>query len=286
MELSQLRYFLAVARLEHMTHAAEELHIAQPALTKAIRKLEAELGVPLVERRGRNIALTPAGHALQGLLAEPLARLNAIPEELRRLAQAEDRTVRLKVLTASTIVTACVIRYRASHPDLQFDLLLGEDASGADVVVDTCDLADPPCQGRLFAERVFLAVPRESPLARRDSLPLADAREETFITLASNRRFTDLCSTWCRQAGFAPRRIYEGDSPATIRNLIALGCGVGFWPERTWGSVGDGIALVPVAEPRCARRLIIRRADTASALRPAVQDFVDTLVDEFAALLG
>lgn len=285
MELSQLRYFLAVARLEHMTHAAEALHIAQPALTKAIRKLEVELGVPLVERRGRNIALTPAGHALRELLAEPLARLDAIPGELRRLAHAEDRTVRLQVLTASTIVTDCVIRHRATHPDVQFDLLLGEDAAGADVVVDTCDMASPPCPGRLFAERVLLAVPRDSPLARRNSLCLAEAREETFITLASNRRFTDLCNAWCRRAGFIPRRIYEGDSPSTLRNLIALGYGVGFWPERTWGGVGESIALLPVTDPPCARRLVIRRAETPRALRPAVQGFVDALAETFAALM-
>lgn len=286
MELTQLRYFLAVARLEHMTRAAAQLHIAQPALTKSIRKLEAELGAALVERKGRNIALTVAGHALAEMLEEPMAQLDAIPGELASLARAEDATIRLKVLAATSFVTDCVIRYRAAHPGLQFDLLLVDDAAGADVVVDTCGVEGAPPSGRAFAERVLLAVPRESPLAGCGSVALAQAREETFITLAGNRKFADLCGGWCRQAGFTPRRIYESDGPATIRNLIALGCGVGLWPEHTWGAPGEGVVLVPITDPRCARRMVVRRAETPRALRPAVQDFADTLTAGFAGLLG
>lgn len=286
MELAQLRYFLAVAQLEHMTRAAEQMHIAQPALTKSIRKLEAELGVALVERKGRNIALTAEGRALAAMLAEPLEQLDAIPGELLRLKRSEDATIRLKVLAATSFVTDCVIRYRAAHPGLQFDLLLVGDAAGADVVVDTAGVAGTPPPGRAFDERVLLAVPRESPLAGRGSITLAQAREETFITLAGNRKFADLCGAWCRRAGFTPRRIYESDGPATIRNLIALGCGVGLWPERTWGAPGEGVALVPITAPQCARRLIVRLSDTRRAQRPVVRDFADTLTAGFAGLLG
>ena len=285
MELSQLRYFMAVAQLEHMTRAAEQLHIAQPALTKAIRKLEGELGYALVARKGRNIVLTPAGHALRTLLAEPLDLLDAIPDKLRRVAEQEDHTIRLKVLAASTVVTACVIRYRKAHPECQFDLMLGESGAGADVVVDTCDLRDRVHQGHVFDERVMLAVPRESPLARLESVHLAKAREETFITLAGNRKFSDLCALWCRQAGFTPIRSYEGDSPATIRNLIALGCGVGFWPEKTWGDAGEGIVTLPVLYPSCGRHLVISHV-TDTIPNQVTQAFVDTLVQDMHEMLN
>ena len=64
MELTQLTYFLTVAQMQHMTRAAEALHIAQPALTKSVQRLESELGVPLIARKGRGIALTPYGQRL------------------------------------------------------------------------------------------------------------------------------------------------------------------------------------------------------------------------------
>ena len=66
MELTQLTYFLTVAQMQHMTRAAEALHIAQPALTKSVQRLESELGVPLIARKGRGIALTPYGQRLGG----------------------------------------------------------------------------------------------------------------------------------------------------------------------------------------------------------------------------
>lgn len=72
MELTQLTYFLTVAQMQHMTHAAEALHIAQPALTKSVQRLESELGVPLIARKGRGIALTPYGQRLADELQQPL----------------------------------------------------------------------------------------------------------------------------------------------------------------------------------------------------------------------
>ena len=85
MELLQLRYFLVAAQYQHMTKAAEHLQIAQPALSQAIHRLEAELGVPLFERKNRSIELNDEGKFLQKRLIPILSSLDRLPEELRKL---------------------------------------------------------------------------------------------------------------------------------------------------------------------------------------------------------
>ena len=286
MEFNQLRYFMAVAEKEHVTRAAEELHIAQPALTKSIRKLEAELGYPLITKKGRNIELTPFGRALHELLVEPLSKLDAIPGQLHKLARGESTTIRLKLLAASTFATACVVNYRAAHPQCRFNLMLDESGTEADMVIDTCGMNETVIGGLTFSEPVYLAVPKESVWAKSDSISLKKVREETFITLAGNRKYTDLCTSWCHQAGFSPRSSFEGDSPATVRNLIALGCGVGFWPERTWGDAGEGITLLKVTSPDCGRKLILRWSENSRTSSHIVQEFVDAFVQEMQHLFS
>ena len=99
MELLQLRYFLVAAQYQHMTKAAEHLQIAQPALSQAIHRLEAELGVPLFERKNRSIELNDEGKFLQKRLIPILSSLDRLPEELRKGKEAATHTVHLSSCT-------------------------------------------------------------------------------------------------------------------------------------------------------------------------------------------
>ena len=87
MELFQLKYFLAVAKYEHVTKAAESLHIAQPAVSQAIRHLEEEFDTPLFDRENRHITLNATGKMLQKRLTPIMAALDAIPDEIKEAAQ-------------------------------------------------------------------------------------------------------------------------------------------------------------------------------------------------------
>ena len=120
MELLQLEYFYAVAQNQHMTRTAEQLHIAQPSLTQSIRRLEKELGVPLFYRSGRNIALTTYGEALQNALTPVLKTLHQIPTQLQQMALEREKTIRLNVLAASTLVTQALISYKKDHDGSAF----------------------------------------------------------------------------------------------------------------------------------------------------------------------
>ena len=99
MELFQLKYFLAVAKYEHVTKAAESLHIAQPAVSQAIRHLEEEFDTPLFNRENRHITLNATGKMLQKRLTPIMAALDAIPDEIKEAAQQNQPVIHLTCRT-------------------------------------------------------------------------------------------------------------------------------------------------------------------------------------------
>ena len=225
MELQQLRYFDEVARTQHVTNSAKKLNVAQPALTQSIRRLERELGVTLFERVGRNVRLTACGEALQKRIA-PLLAADAIAA------------------------------YRSAHPDARFVVTQEASSRRWDLRVRTvrAESADP--RARRFFERIGIAVPAER--ASQEPLPLSDLADEPFICLAGSRTFRAVCDEACAHAGFVPRVAFESDSPAVVKNMIGLGLGVGFWPERSWGGLDDSSArLASIADAPFARTIEI-----------------------------
>ena len=262
MELTQLRYFMAVAESLHMTASAERLHVAQPALSQAIARLERELGVSLFERAGRKLALTPCGAFLHERLRVPLDTLEELPREIAALARVEDKTVRLNVLAASKPVTDAIIAYQATHPDVRFRLLQRSNAEECDISVSSEPFTQTVKKEAavVLEERIFLAVPCEGGYGGRTEVLLAEVAEEGFISLAGSRQFRGICDKFCMQAGFTPHIAFESDDPASVRGLIAAHAGIGFWPEFSFGSCEDaGVRLLTIREPHCSRKLVLHR---------------------------
>ena len=281
MELAKLRYFYVVAKHQHVTRAAEEIHIAQPALTKSIKQLEEELETPLFYKQGRNVRLTEYGKYLQGKLEGLFAQLDNIPAELNALKEGLRKTVRVNVLAASTAVTDAVVSYKKKHPEVIFRLIRNESEIDCDVSVsiDNADLAALPAYtGRcVMEEKIYLAVPKNSPYAARESISLKEVKEESFVELAGSRLFRAVCDKFCAYAGFKPKISFESDSPAAVRNVIGAGAGVGFWPEYSWGKVSADVVLLPISEPICQRKLLLglHESPVPSAVAP---DFYEYLV--------
>ena len=280
MELTQLKYFLTVAETQHMTRSASLLHVAQPALTKSIKLLEAELGVPLFARRGRNIVLTVYGKYLKEHLAPILDHLEEIPHLLRKMAEREAETIRINVLSASMPVTEAVIRYRRENPSVNFQITQNVTDELYDIRVTTRFPSQPLPEGNLHIlnEEIFLAVPDISEYAGRDSLALSEVKDSGFISLVGSKQLRVLCDRFCRQAGFEPNVIFESDSPDAARNMIEACLGVGFWPEYSWGMPPSGrIRLLHTLSPKCRRELLFScRSEGENA--ETVKNFFDFLI--------
>ena len=239
MDLIQLRYFQAVARHQHVSRAAAELRVAQPALSRAIARLEAELGVPLFDRRGRRVRLNRFGAMFLARAGRALDELDQGQHELRDAAGLAQGTVAVAAETLRTL-SGLVAGFLAGHPGVRFRLFQSPAPAMAAQLqageVDLC-LASQPLPGpalasaglvsiELLSEEVLLAVPPSHRLAGRTRAGVGELAGEPFVTTRpgywqralTDRLFTDAVI------------VCEGDEPYAIRGLISAGVGIGLMP--------------------------------------------------------
>ena len=280
MEFTTLRYFYEAARLQHVTKAAQALHIAQPALTKSIKALEEELGVKLFYKVGRGIVLSEYGAFLKDKAEKIIREIDSLPIELEKLIDARRNTVDLNVLAASTITTKIIIDFKKRYPNAIFTMTQQENKKKSDIAILTntagADIMPDAKKKDIVEERIFLAVP-SSDFAGKEEIDLEEAANCDFISLSGSRRFRPLCDAYCSFAGFKPRVIFESDSLIAVKNLIAAGVGVAFWPEFSWGQMEstEKIRLLRIKNPDCQREIITYLSEDAS---PAAEDFYDFMV--------
>ncbi len=262
MELTQLRYFLKVAELQHITRAAQELNIVQPALTQTIHRLENELGVPLFASKGRNIVLTEYGRYFYDKLSPLLTEILDLPEQLHSMSHLENSTIHLNVLAASSLVTQAIIEYQRIDDSLHIQLNQSEQMDLCDICVTTKLFYQEPeiKNDSVFVctENIFLAVPDIPRFQGKSSISLEEIKNEEFISLSGAKQFRAICDKYCRNAGIKPNIIFESDSPAAVKNMIAANMGVGFWPEFSWEKVENKrVKLLPITDPLCSRDILI-----------------------------
>ena len=280
MELTTLRYFYEAAKKEHITKAAESLHIAQPALTKTIKSLEEELGVKLFYKVGRGIILSEYGKFLMEKAEIILKEADSLPIELEKLIDAKKNTVDINVLAASTITTKIIIDFKKIYPNVIFSMTQQENKKKSDIEILTntanSELRLKVKRKDIIEERIFLAVPSRSELSDKDVIDLSEVADSDFISLSGARRFRPLCDAFCSFAGFKPRVVFDSDSLIAVKNLIAAGVGVAFWPEFSWGKLEntDNIKLLRIKNPDCRREIITYLSEDCSDMANAFYDFM------------
>ncbi|MDD7689442.1 MAG: LysR family transcriptional regulator [Ellagibacter isourolithinifaciens] len=285
MELLQLRYFLAVAESEHMTNTAKQLHIAQPALTQSIHRLEQELGVSLFERAGRGIRLSPAGAYVRDRVKPAMETLENVARDVQLFQQGEQGVVRVGVHAASGVAIDGIAAYSELNPHVSFDVTQDERERHRDVIVTTItprgsSTVENAVEKTPFSERIGIVVPASSALGNTASL--ADFASERFIALAGSRRFREVCDTFCARRAFTPHIAFESDNPLVVKKMIGLGLGVGFWPDHSWGDLDPkSCRLVHLQEPEFTRDVIVAKTSRCTPDSEA-QRFYDFLLDYVA----
>lgn len=263
MEWQQLEYFQAVARLEHFTHAARQLALSQPALSRSIARLEDELGVPLFERQGRRVRLTRYGRAFLAHVERALQAIDAGKREVSDMAGPERGVVTLAFLRTlgASMLPEALGAFRERHPDVHFHLTQNYSSALLDLLaegaVDLCLFAPPEERpGMLWrpvlTEEIYVVVAPGHRLASRESIALAELADEPLILLKPGYGMRRITDALCRQAGFTPRIAFEGEDTATVTGLATAGLGVGFIPALAVTERPDARYL-RVSEPRCER---------------------------------
>ncbi|AUH67254.1 MULTISPECIES: LysR family transcriptional regulator [Gordonia] len=243
MELRHLRYFAAVADTCHFGRAADRLHIAQPALSYAIRQLEAELGVSLFARTTRQVTLTAAGEFLKGEVDRILVGIDAAVDGVQRVAAGRSGVVRLG-LTGIAVFShlpriARAVRSELPHVELRIvsDLLTPDQCDRLrDGAIDLGVLR-PPVVGEgievrtIDVEPLVLAVASDHRLAVEPVVSVDDLRSESFVMYDSrDSAVNEAAVRTCRTAGFVPHRAHDASGTPVLLALVAAGLGVALLP--------------------------------------------------------
>lgn len=260
MELRQLVYFEAVVRYGGFSRAAEQLRIAQPAVSAQIRRLESELGTPLLERTTRRVALTNAGQLLLARTRAVLDQLDGVRADLDELASVVRGHLRVGATQglAALDVPRLLAGFHRRYPGVTLALrtgLIGElladlDVGGLDVVLGPihADLGPTFHAEPLVAEEIVLIAP-VGRLPGADPVPLERVRDEPFVCLAAGSGLHAILLDAAAAAGFQPRIGFETYSPASILELVAAGLGVALLAASNARAPGPPVAVHPLAHP-------------------------------------
>ncbi|MFC6230463.1 LysR family transcriptional regulator [Paenibacillus allorhizosphaerae] len=293
MELRQLQYFVKVARKQHVTQAAEELHVAQSAVSRQIHQLEEELGVQLFVQKGRNLQLTSVGKLFLSRVEGILTDLERAVNEIHEYLDPEHGEIRIGFPHSLGIylLPTVVAHFRKSHPGVKFRLRQGTyNSLIRDVLKGEIDLAfispfpekhERVCGELLLQEELYAILPQGHLLAEYKQIRLEQLKDDSFVMFSEEYSLRSIVLDACAQAGFTPQIGFEGEETDTIRGLVAAGMGVSLLPEMALTEISELQPVkVRVVDPQVTRSvgLIHRSGEKLPLVAGVFQRF---LIDFF-----
>jgi len=252
MEIEVLRWFAQVADGMTVTEVAEIDRVSQPGVSRALARLDREMGTPLLQRSGRLLRPTRAGSVFKRHVDAMLHSLDDGYAAINELVDPETGTVTLtfQLSLGTWLVPGLISRFRETHPRVQFGLSESEDVLGSSLLsAGRTDLeftasrpTDPDLHWQpLFSQPLVLAVPPGHHLAGHQEVSLSDAAEADFVMLRPSWTLRTLTDELCAAAGFEPRVAFEGDDLAVVRGFVAAGLGVAVVPGTDAEAAGSRV---------------------------------------------
>ncbi|SFE64762.1 DNA-binding transcriptional regulator, LysR family [Bacillus sp. OV194] len=282
MEWQQFEYFRTLARMQHVTRAAEALSITQPALSRSITRFEEEIGVPLFERQGRSIRLNKYGQLFLQRVDNIMKEFEEGKQEIQDLLDPEQGEVSIGFLhTLSTgRIPDLLSSFRQTHPKIHFRLgqgpshqLISQMLAGE---FDLCLIApmvskSPIVWTPLWNEELYVIVPKGHKYAHRSSITLKEIADESFIHLKEGFSLRITVEQLFQEAGLTPKITFEGEEADTVAALVAAGLGISILPNLK-GTDQSQITQIPLQNPGCQRTIGIAWVE-GRYVPPSVQKF-------------
>ncbi len=293
MELRQLLYFVAVANHESFTRAAEELHLAQSAVSQQVKRLERELGTDLLLRTTRRVELTQAGEIALTRATRVLSEVDALRSELDELrGLLRGRLVVGGVLPAGGIdLPALLLEFRQLHPHIEVQLvegtatdmvkrLHGDEIDAAIAMVDPDEAPEDLVAERLGEELLVLAMAPDDELSKRKRVRFGDLHGRPFVSFRIGSAVRGVVDRALADAQTEPRIAFETNDLSMMRAVVARGLGVAVVPETVaeWG--GPGLAWRPLSPPLRRSVSFLWRRDRHQP--PAAAAFIDFVRESVA----
>ncbi|SFE51227.1 LysR family transcriptional regulator, transcription activator of glutamate synthase operon [Paenibacillus catalpae] len=263
-----MRYFVEVAKREHVTEAANVLHVAQSSVSRQLAQLESELGVDLFIRKGRRVKLTPIGKILLKRVEQMLNMMNEAEREVKEYLDPEKGVVRIAfpISLAAHVLPKAIYAFRKRYPEAKFQMRQALYHDLVDGVINgefnLAMIAPLPSEDKhveqklLFTERIVALLPIHHPLANQSSIQLWEMKDESFVTLPEGTIFREIVLNACREIGFTPHIAFEGDDIDALKGLVSAGLGIALMPEVTLvESIPQSTVKIPIADPAVTRSI-------------------------------
>lgn len=285
MEMHQLRYFLSVCDTLHFTQAAERCHVSQPALTKAIKKLEEELGGPLFIREGRRVFLSEFGKLVRPNMEAIYRQTETVTTlaENYRLLDKSPLNVGVMTTIGPTALSRFLAEFQKNH--LGVEVAISERPLASLIItltngdIEIALLHDPSGTARAFRtepiyrEKYVVILPPGHQLAKRDGIRLTDVSGEPYVDrLACEMR--DLVIEQAKDQGVELYASYRSEHEDWIQGMVLAGMGFAFMPE--YSVTTHGLSIRPLIDPPVSRTISLAIAP-GRPLSPAGKAFIKSL---------
>lgn len=286
LDLRRLRVLREVARCGSLSGAAAELSFTTSAVSQQVSKLEHEVGVALVERQPRGVALTEAGAALLRYADDIDRSIDAARAEMDEFAGLRRGKLRMGTFptVGASLVPDVVLAFRARHPDVDVTVVSARRDGLVDALrrraVEVTLLWDYPWQRvddedltvvTLLRDPTLLLVPRDHPLAGRRSVRVDGLRDQQWV-VRDEHPVADVLDRVCRSAGFAPRIAFAANDYQETQGMVAAGIGIALAPRLALSALRPDVVAVPLTASPARRIVVAWLADRR--LSPAAQEAV------------
>ncbi|WP_083661856.1 LysR family transcriptional regulator [Actinophytocola xanthii] len=268
MELRQLEYFVAVVDEGGFTRAAEKVRVAQPGVSAQVRRLERELGQPLLERTSRRVRLTEAGAAVLPHARAALAAVAAARDAVDELTGLLRGHVAVGTVTSHPVdLPGLLAAFHRDHPAVEITLSEATSAVLVDgLLAGTLDAAivsagavlPDGVLGQVITDQaVVAAVAHDHELADRPEIPVAALAGRDLISLPPGTGLRARLEEACAAAGFRPRVAFEASDPEVLADLAAHGLGAALLPAEFAAARAARLRSVPLTDPTPRGRLML-----------------------------
>lgn len=290
LNVNRLRILREVAIRGSFSAAAQALSYTQSAVSQQIAALEAETATLLVERRPRGLRMTPAGQALVEHAEAIMGRLEAAEADLASIAGVGAGRLRMASFptAGATLIPLAVAEFSDRHPGVELTLAEGEpEAIAPRLREGEFDLGllfrfpgvgaafDGLATTDLIEDPLYVALPRDHPLAKRRSLRLGDLAGEAWVQTSADSPCARHVVRSCHAARFEPRVSFESDDYQTVQGLVAAGVGVALIPRLALSGVREDIIVRALSPSSPARHVVAATARGASV--PAAAAMLEIL---------
>lgn len=289
MNLFYLRYFVTLAHEKHYTRAAKQLCITQPSLSHAIDQLEAELGVQLFEKSGRNTTLTAFGKDFLACAERTLGTLDAGVDAIKRSAAGEGM-IRLGFVRPLGIkfIPGLAAEFLKENPEKNIGFTFSTDVTGKlldgmkEEQYDILFCSEPPKELGfkeipVKKQELVLIAPSSHPLATRDEVSLDETADFDYVYFHEDSGIRKVIDDMFVRAGLTPKIAYETEEDEVIAGLVAAGFGVAIVPYMDMLQKLD-VKILKITSPSYERSFFMVN-DAGKYMSPAVRHFYDFVVE-------